>query len=162
MTYRVTNLSALGVTVSWSRTEEDKHIAHDVLCFLEDRRVLFGDRHVEDELHCVHSANEARHFLTAQLTRPELKSDLAGSLRAMRLAFRRFVDSAGPRGANFNYATVQPYFGENPFFIALGELRSKVGLHVALLAYYYELGVEDELASIIAQYVEDEPGTSTH
>jgi hypothetical protein len=156
VTYRVANLAGLGVSVVWQGAGQDKHVARNVVSFLEDRRVLFGDRQAEDEVFCIQSANEARRFLTDQLARVELQESLAASLRAMRLAFRRFVDAAGPHGAHFKHWTPRPFLEADPFSVALGELRSKVGLHVALMSFYYELDIEDELAAIVRQFASDE------
>lgn len=67
-----------------------------MITFLEDRRLLFGKRHSEDELHCVRSAIEIRRFLTEELTNAKPGKSLAESIRAMRTAMRAFVDAAGP------------------------------------------------------------------
>lgn len=52
------NASVLGTgaTLTWAKTPGDEAVARAVVTFLEDRRVLFGDRHMEDELHCVRSS----------------------------------------------------------------------------------------------------------
>ena len=41
------------------------------------------------------------------------------------------------------------------FSLALGELRSRVGLHVALIADQYEINVEDALAEILPPPLDD-------
>jgi hypothetical protein len=59
-------------------------VARRVLAFLEDRRILFRDRHWEDEIDCINSAIQIRQYLTRELgpTRPD--GSLASSLRAIR------------------------------------------------------------------------------
>ena len=65
--YDVTGFSTPFVGVQWTKTARDKDIARAVVVFLEDRRVLFADRHVEDEQHCVESVLQIRAFLTEQI-----------------------------------------------------------------------------------------------
>jgi hypothetical protein len=43
------------------------------------------------------------------------------------------------------------------FSLALGELRSRVGLHVALISGQYGIEVEPGLAQILPPEVEDDP-----
>lgn len=47
------SFSVLGIGINWERTPGDERIARAVIIFLEDRRLLFGDRHLEGEAHCV-------------------------------------------------------------------------------------------------------------
>jgi hypothetical protein len=122
-------------------------VARRVLAFLEDRRVLFGDRHWEDQIHCIQSAIEIRRYLTEELGRARPDGSLATSLRAMRAACRKFVDAAGPGGANF--FSNRLYLQTDPFSLALGDLRTLVGIHVALIAFQYDIPVEDDLATIM-------------
>jgi hypothetical protein len=121
------------------------------ITFLENRRVLFGERHVEDELHCVNSANEIRHFLTGQITAAR-SQELASSLRAMRAAARRFADAAGPNAQNFRPG----WAPQNAFGLALGDFRTLVGVQIAQMAKQYDLTIEDDLASIIPPPDEDD------
>ena len=74
MGIRVTgvDLPFIGGGASWEYTESDKKIARAVVTFLEDRRVLFGDRHCEDERYCIHSAIAIRAFLKTRSPRPIL------------------------------------------------------------------------------------------
>ena len=103
MQYRPTGAGAFGFSINWEKVPGDEDVAREVITFLEDRRLLFGKRHCEDEMHCVISANEIRHFLTEELSRARAGKSLAQSLRAMRAAFRAFVDAAGPNGRDFTY-----------------------------------------------------------
>jgi hypothetical protein len=57
----------LGFSVQWDYAEGDEEVARRVIIFLEDRRLLFGERHLEDEMHCLQSAIEIRYFLTTEL-----------------------------------------------------------------------------------------------
>jgi hypothetical protein len=147
MIYRPTGLGAFGFSINWEKVPGDEEIARRVVTFLEDRRVLFGQRHYEDELDCVNSAIEIRAFLTDELAKTKAGRSLADSLRAMRAAFRRFVDAAGPNARNFRRHSGPP--GAHQFSTALENLRALVGLHLAVIADRYGLEIEGDLAEIL-------------
>jgi hypothetical protein len=94
------------------------------------------------------------YFLTAEMSNARAGRSLAQSLRATRAAVRAFVDAAGPDARNFRYRHGQM---TDAFSLALGELRSLVGLQVALIADQYDLEVEYELAQILPPLLEDDP-----
>ncbi|WP_155128680.1 DUF6650 family protein [[Actinomadura] parvosata] len=152
--YEVTGVSTPLFGIQWQKTSTDRRIAREVIVFLEDRRLLFGDRHVEDEGHCVRSALQIRAFLTEQLKRHEMGRELSTALKAMRAACRQFVDVAGPQGENFGYR-MGP-IGANRFGLALGDLRSQMGFYVAAIATQYKIEVDDDLATILPPPPEDE------
>jgi hypothetical protein len=156
MAYRPTGAGAFGFSLNWEKVPGDENVARRVITFLEDRRLLFGERLGGDELHCVHSAIEIRHFLTEELTKAKPGRSLADSLRAMRTAMRAFVDAAGPDACDFRY-----YHGHmtDRFSLALGELRSRIGLHLAVIADQYGIEVEPGLAKILPPDVsaDDDP-----
>jgi hypothetical protein len=141
------SVSLLGFGLNWERTAGDERIARAVLTFLEDRRLLFGDRHVEDEAHCVVSALECRRFLTDQITEASPGAPLEVTLKAMRAAFRQFVEGAGPDGVHFQGG--RSMHAADPFSLALGDLRSRVGDGIAKIAWRYDLEVDYELARIL-------------
>jgi hypothetical protein len=154
MGYEVTGVGAFGFSVNWEKSKGDKAIAVAVITFLEDRRLLFGERHVEDEMHCVMSAIEIRSFLTEQITIAKPGKSLAASVRAIRMACRRFVEKAGPNAEYFRANSWGPHPSPH-FAIALGDLRTFVGLHVALIASQYKIEVEEDLRSILPSLVDD-------
>ena len=145
MPYRPTGAGAFGFSLNWEKVPGDKEVARRVVTFLEDRRLLFGERHVEDEMHCVYSAIDIRRFLTEELTKAKPGRSLAESLRAMRTAMRGFVEAAGPDAIRFQY---HPVGGADLFSLALGDLRSLVGVHLAVIAGQYGIEVEPDLARI--------------
>lgn len=156
MAYRVTGIGGFGFSVNWEKVDGDEQIARNVIAFLEDRRVLFADRHGEDEMYCVQSAIASRVFLTEQLARAKPGKSLAMSIKAMRAAFRHFVEISGPNGRDFRNLR-HGYWDTDPFSLALGELRGQVGQHLLLIAYHYGIEVEDELAAILPSIADDEP-----
>ena len=134
-----------GFGVQWEFAESDRDIARKAIIFLEDRRLLFGERHLEDELYCVQSAIEIRGRLTDLIASARQGGGVELCLREIRAACTQFVNKAGPGARHF-----QGYLGDqaNPFGQALGELRSLVGIEVARLVDKYDFEVEEDLLSI--------------
>jgi hypothetical protein len=78
---------------------------------------------------------------------------LAQRLAAIRVAVRAFMEAAGPDAINFKNRR-SGY--TDMFSLALGELRSRVGLQVALIAGHYGIEVEDDLAQILPPPIDDD------
>jgi len=154
MTIRVTGISGPFGGIQWETVEGDKNVARRVINFLEDRRLLFGDRHFEDYMHCVRSAIEIRAMLTNEISASRPGRTLEQCLRVIRAACRKFVDAAGPNARNFDYV-LAPYEA-GVFGLALGDLRTSIGLQIALIAEKFDLPVEEDLARILPP-VEDDP-----
>ena len=143
---RLTGFSVPIFGVSWNPPAAEVTVARTVITFLEDRRALFSPYEIEDPEYCIESVIEIRQFLTGKLTGLTKPDGLAASLRAMRAACRKFLDSQSkhpPRRRKPGYAD---YF---KFVTDLGELRGVFGIHVAALAAQHGLDVEGELASIL-------------
>jgi hypothetical protein len=147
MGYRLTGIGGFGFSINWEKVPGDEDIARSVVTFLENRRLLFGERHCEDQMHCVNSAIQIRDFLTRELTNAKPGKSLDDSIRAMRAAFRKFVEAAGPNACNFG-REYGPY-GSDPFSAALSNLRTLVGLHLQVIAEKYGIDIEPELAHIL-------------
>ncbi len=150
------SFSVFGIGLNWERTPGDESVARAVVVFLEDGRVLFGDRHMEDEQHCMSSAQQSRVFLTEQITTATPGKPLEATLKAMRAAFRQFMERGGPHGRNFQ-SEHWPHQAD-PFSLALGDLRSQVGQQLARIAWVYDLEIDDELARILPPEDDDDPG----
>jgi hypothetical protein len=152
MRYRLTGVSLPWFGAQWERVPGDREVAEQIITFLENRRVLFGERHVEDHHYCLSSVNEIRHFLTAQIIAAR-SEDLRASLRAMRAAGRKFSDAAGPDARNFEPG----WPSSNAFGLALGDLRTLMGIQIARIATQYDLDIEDDLATILPPEDKDDP-----
>lgn len=150
----ITGFSTPFFGVQWEKTKRDKTVASHLVTFLEDRRVLFGERHCEDERHCIMSALQIRAFLTEQITEAKPGRELEASLRAMRAACRRFLDRGGPDGRDFQRGRFAGY-ETDPFSLALGDMRTTVGHQLALILSQYPMPVEPDLQSILPP--SDEP-----
>ena len=131
--------------MQWEFVPGDKQLARKAIIYLENRRLLFGRRHMEDEMECVRSAVQIRNYLTKLIPSAKPGGGVDNSLRAMRAACLSFVNAAGPGAMNFRGW----HGGEaGPFGQALGELRTLVGIQLAILVSRYDLEIEEELASI--------------
>jgi len=133
----------------------DVSVARRIIRFLEDRRVLYNDFAWEVPDQCTQSALEIRKFLTAELGNLKDGSELAGPLKSMRAACRKFLNDM-----HFEFGMrTRPTFGNrHNLYTALGELRSSFGVHVAFLAVQYGIDVEDELGTILpAEDVDQRP-----
>ncbi|MFT4264078.1 MAG: hypothetical protein QM572_11900 [Nocardioides sp.] len=158
MGYELTGVSIPLGGIQWQKTPGDKAVARAVLAFLEDRRLLFGDRHVEDERHCVQSALQIRTMLTEQITNAKAGRELEGCLKAMRGACRKFVEVAGPEGRHFD----RPHYPReaDAFGLALGDLRTAIGYQLAIILSQYDINIEPPLASILPAADEDDQDLS--
>lgn len=153
---RLTGVSCPVFGVQWNPPEPEISVAHRVIAFLEDRRVLFNPYELECLDHCARSVIEIRHFLTDEIGKIPPKGPLSENLRAMRAACRRFLDSVqDPAGQRI----VHPFHGGPAmwsFCTALGELRAAVGLRLAVLAVMHGLPVEGDLEKILPAKPEKE------
>lgn len=153
MAYRLVGANAFGFGLNWEKVPGEEPIAREVLVYLENRRILFGYRHSEEELYCVASANEMRGLLTERISRTKPKSSLCKSLRELRRACTEFVENAGPNAVNYRR---QGWDIAPTFSAALHRLRERVAKQVAAIAVEYDIAIEDELAGIVRDLTGDD------
>lgn len=146
MGIKFTGISTPVAGLSWELTKTDKEVAQQVVTFLEDRRVLFGDRHMEDELLCYRSAGAIRAFLTEQMQILKKNSPLRHSLGMMRAACRVFMDRGEPGGSGFERRFA---YGPDGFGYALGDMRTAIGVQLAVILSQFPLEVEESLLRIL-------------
>lgn len=142
--------------IQWEYQESDAAIARRIISYLEDRRVLFVPDNAEVPAHCIESVLEIRRFLTGELGTAGDRTHVAPTIRALRAAARKFLDSLGPHLSELEYGALRNGTAGWVFNQALGELRGVCGVHVAILAERYDLPVEPELASIMPSGEEDD------
>ena len=147
---RITGFSVPIFGVSWNPPEVESVVARRVLTFLEDRRVLYNPYHLEVADQCAHSVLEIRRVLTAEIGNLASDSKLTDHLRGIRAACRKFLNETG-RGQDRVLHPRWPGPFEAEFFTNLGELRARIGLHVAAVAVMYGLDVEGDLADTLPQ-----------
>jgi hypothetical protein len=100
--------------------------------------------------HCVESILEIRRFLTQELGHAAIAPEFIASLRAMRAACRKFLDTVQADERRIvTFALSRGHYASWEFFSALGELRGACGIHVARIAAQHGLGVEEPLSSIL-------------
>jgi hypothetical protein len=154
---RLTGISTPLVGVSWQPTEPEKAAARRVVTFLEDRRVLYVPSEQELPSHCVDSVLQIRRFLTSEIGKLDVKSELGASLRAMRAACRKFLDAVGPKDMDIiRYARQNGHYASWTFYNALGEMRGVFGIHLARIATRFRLDIEDDLAAILPSKANDD------
>ena len=141
---RLTGISTPVFGLSWNPPEEKREIVRRLVAFLEDRRALYADFHMEYGPWVEKSILEMRAEITNTLKVCPEDENLTGPLRAMRAACRKFLDEMGPPdGGRRMY-----YPREAMMWHALGELRGVFGLHLARLCAAFGIDVEAELAGI--------------
>lgn len=148
----ISRLTGIGTPIfgaSCNPPEAERAVARRVLAFLEDRRVLYNPTEMEVPDQCAQSVMQIRSLLSSELGALDTKSQLAGSLRAMRTACRKFLDAVSADDRILRFGSSPGHFATWQFNGAIGELRGVVGIHVALLSACYGLDVEEPLASIL-------------
>lgn len=156
---RLTGFSTPVCGISWQPPKSEVDAARRVIAFLEDRRVLYVPSEMEVPAHCVRSVLKIRSFLTDEIAGLNANSDLVKSLRAMRAACRKFLNSVGPE--NGEIAKFGAWYGHRAsweFNGALGELRGIIGVHVARIATQYGINVEGDLERILPGPDEEDGG----
>ena len=121
-----------------------------VLSFLEDRRVLYSPTSMEVPDHCVQSVLEIRRLLTTEIAALDSNSELSASLRAMRAACRKFLNTVqAEEGRIIRFGAQLGHYANWTFNGALGEMRGVFGIHIAKLATGYGVDVEGDLAAAL-------------
>lgn len=143
---RLTGFSIPIFGVSWTPPEPRRDAARRLVAYLEDR-VLYAPETMEVPDHCVSSVLDIRRFLTAELQHGPDEDDLAQSIRAMRAACRKFLDTVN--GEVLRFGGHQGHWASWQFNGALGELRGVFGLHLARVAVQYGVEIEDDLGAIL-------------
>ncbi|MDR3707934.1 MAG: hypothetical protein P4L33_06520 [Capsulimonadaceae bacterium] len=129
---------------SWTPPEADVVAAQRVIRYLGDRRVLFHEFAWEVPEQCLRTAGDIQTYLTNEMRTLTEGSALAGSLKSIRGASRKFVDD------NEHYARTRSRPDNHAdYFTSLGEWRARCGVYVALIAVRYGVDVDDDLATIL-------------
>lgn len=151
---RLTGVSTPIFGVSWTPAALDRDVARRVVAFVETRRVLFSTYTNEVPEECVQSVLDIRSFLSDVIGSGGVAPELLEPIRLMRRYCVRFLDRVGATQDRADAAASGRHLFREPrwrmhdywFAEALGELRSSVGLQVAIIAASFGLDVEDDLA----------------
>jgi len=149
---RINGISTPVFGVSWEPKNSERDIAKEVITYLEDRRVLYVPSEMEVPQHCIKSVLKIREFLTSKISKLEQDSELSNSLRAMRAACRKFLNTINSKdGDIIKYGAKRGHYASWVFNSAIGELRGVFGIHIAKIAVAYGINVEDNLATIMPE-----------
>jgi hypothetical protein len=140
---RLTGISTPFGGLNWEAPPDERVIARKLFVFLADRRVLYHPYEMEIGPHVIQSVLEIRGRITSDLENISDNSPLRQSLKAMQAACRHFLDEN--QKPNLSYG----WHHEARIHSTLGELRALFGIHIAQIAYGYNLEVEDPLSSIL-------------
>lgn len=148
---RITGISTPVGGLSWRLEASEASQAKRVVTFLEDRRVLFAPDSLEVPGHCVESILKIREFLSSSLSQLTDDSVLAGNLKVMRSACRKFLVTVKAEGYGdiLRYAAQHGHSASWTFYSALGELRGVFGISLALICERFDVEIEAELGSIL-------------
>ena len=146
---KLTGISTPFGGLSWQSSETERKIAKRVINFLEDRRILYNPGELELPQHCISSVVEIRHFLTEKIAELGEDSELVKNLKTMRLACRKFLDSAQPFERDHKLPLTHVDYNVLVFCSALGEMRGTFGMCLAQILLSYELDIEEDLATIL-------------
>ena len=146
---RITGFSVPGFGLQWTPAEDERKTIRTFLTFLEDRRVLYRPQHLELAGEVERSVLAIRQQCTETLSALPEQSPAVFSVRMIRAACRTFLDQ--PR-ADFRNLYPRDFDVDRTgagFFMALGELRARVGVQIAILSVRYQVEIEIELAAIV-------------
>lgn len=153
------SLPIVGGGAQWESVDTSRAAGRRVLAFLADRRVLFNPYWQEEAGHCAESVLEVRRMLTHEVSDLPSGDPLVGHLDAMRAACRRFLDLMAEAAKSDGRGLWVPYreldYWEVPLVVALGELRSAVGIQIGLVAALLDLDVPDTLADTLPPPADD-------
>lgn len=141
----ITGVSCPYFGVSWTPPKFESTTAGEILVFLEDKRVLYRDFDVEMPQQSIYSVNEIRNYLTEHLQKLDAASELGKSVKDLRLACRKFVNTVEDDRLNNSNQVIQTAV----FNRALQDLRKTFGKNIAKMSLSYGLDVEDDLATIM-------------
>jgi len=146
---RITGVSSPWLGASWEYLESDADVIRRVLSFLEDRRVLYEPLNAQLFFYVGQSAAQIREMLTRELGTGRVGEQLAGSLKDVRAALRRFMNDLDRIEQLERSGVADPLQIRDQQVLALGEMRGHVSPVLALLADKYHIEVEQELAAAL-------------
>ena len=147
---RLTGFSTPIFGLSWASPPSQREIIEELFDRLSDRRVLYSPYEGETPDHCIRSVIEIRGIITELLAKLRGNNDAAAHLKAIRASSRDFLDKTQHMGGQIGGMGNTILFNS-----ALGELRARAGIQIAMLAAEHDVDVPTELISILPPPVDD-------
>jgi len=151
---RLTGILTPAVGISWKPPADERDKARRLLVYLAGQRALHYPYNKEIGTFVVQSILDTRKRLTRDIEALSADSLLRKILRAMQAACRKFLDENQSPSAGYG----EPYQAQ--LLCTLGELRALFGIHIARIAFTYDLEVDTCLEDILPPEPEQEPNES--
>jgi hypothetical protein len=140
--------------ISWKPPVVERDKARRLLVYLAGERALHYPYDKEIGTFVAESILDTRERLTRDIEDLSMDSILRQILRGMQAACSKFLDENQSPSAGYGW----PY--EAQLYCTLGELRALFGIHIARIAYAYDLDVDACLGDVLPPEPEQEPNKS--
>jgi hypothetical protein len=137
--------------ISWKPPVDEREKARRLLVYLAGQRALHYPYDREIGTFIVQSIVDTSEQLTRDIKALSIDSLLRKILRAMQAACRKFLDENQSPSAGYG----GPYQAQ--LYCTMGELRALFGIHIARIAFAYDLEVDACLEDILPPEPEQEP-----
>jgi hypothetical protein len=137
--------------ISWKPPVDERDKARRLLVYLAGQRALHYPYDKEIGSFIVQSILDISERLTNDIEALSTDSLLRKILRAMHAACHKFLDENQSPSAGYG----EPYQAQ--LYCTLGELRALLGIHIARIAFTYDLEMDACLEDILPPEPEKEP-----
>ena len=151
---RLTGILTPNDRINWKPPVDERDKARRLLLYLAGQRALHYPYDREIGTFIVQSILDIHERLTRDIETLSTDSLLRKILRALQAACRKFLDENQSPSAGYG----GPY--EAQLYCTLGELRALLGIHIARIAFTYDLEVDACLGDILPPEPEQEPNKS--
>jgi len=148
---RLTGILTSTGGISWKPPVDERDKARRLLVYLAGQRALHYPYDREIGSFIVQSILDISERLTRDIEALSTDSLLRKILRAIQAACRKFLDENQSPSAGYGV----PYQAQ--LYCTLGELRALLGIHIARIAFTYDLEVDACLEDILPPEPEQEP-----
>ena len=139
--------------ISWKPPVDERDNARQLLLYLAGQRALHYPYNREIGSFIVQSILVINERLTRDIKNLPTDSLLRRILLAMQAACRKFLDENQSPSSGYG----EPYQAQ--LYCTLGELRALFGIHIARIAFTYDLDVDACLEDILPPEPEKKPNT---
>jgi len=151
---RLTGILTTTGGISWKPPVDEREKARRLLVYLAGQRALHYPYDREIGTFIVQSILDISERLTRDIEALSTNTLLRKILRAMQAACRKFLDENQSPSSGYG----GPYQAQ--LYCTLGELRALLGIHIARIAFTYDLEVDACLGDILPPEPEQEPNKS--